>query len=189
MFFLPDSEFSGWAYLQGHVNDWTHGGEPQEAWFGFSIEVGDVQPRAPSLSLFPSRVNLAYSADGGGNWSPVAAGLGFDRFGRGSYSWTVPGAALSSDQYLIRAGVVPLARSARRFRRTVHGGRGHARVLCQRLFGRRRRVHHGVREERKHRQGPMQPMASLSPCWRRTTWGRVTWSTSIRATTSCCGTR
>ena len=63
-------------------------GEPQEAWFGFSIEVCAVQPLAPSLSLYPSRVNLEYSADGGGT---LGIGGGRPRLRPASDGGRIPG--------------------------------------------------------------------------------------------------
>ena len=48
-------------------------------------------------------VNLQLSADDGATWSTIATNLTMDRFGRGSYIWTVPTNLTSGNQYLIRA--------------------------------------------------------------------------------------
>ena len=47
------------------------------------------------------KVNLQYSGNGGSSWSTIASNLTMDRFGRGSYAWTIP-TAIASGNYLIR---------------------------------------------------------------------------------------
>ncbi len=44
-------------------------------------------------------VDLSVSANGGTSWTTVATGLTMDRFGRGSYIWTVPSDATPGNQY------------------------------------------------------------------------------------------
>ena len=48
-------------------------------------------------------VNLQLSADDGTTWSTIATNLTMDRFGRGSYAWTIPTNMTSGNQYLIQA--------------------------------------------------------------------------------------
>ena len=48
-------------------------------------------------------VDLQYSADGGGSWQPIAAGLPMDAWGRGSYNWTIPAGLTPGNNYLVRA--------------------------------------------------------------------------------------
>ena len=47
-------------------------------------------------------VNIDVSPDGGTTWTSIAAGVTMDRFGRGSYPWTIPATLTPGDQYLIR---------------------------------------------------------------------------------------
>src|SRR6185369_17123958 len=47
--------------------------------------------------------NLELSADNGASWSPLAGNLPADRFGRGSYLWTIPANQPLGGQYLVRA--------------------------------------------------------------------------------------
>ena len=63
------------------------------------IELGAANP----LGMAAPTVNLELSADGGANWSPLANDLTMDRFGRGSYLWTIPGGQAAGSQYRIRA--------------------------------------------------------------------------------------
>ena len=46
--------------------------------------------------------NLDLSGDNGATWSPLAADQPVDRFGRGSYTWTVPANQPLGSQYLVR---------------------------------------------------------------------------------------
>jgi parallel beta-helix repeat protein len=63
------------------------------------IELVTRAPAAPG----GDSIDLAASMDGGLTFSPIAAGLGVDRFGRGSFRWT-PGAAAGAALIRIRAG-------------------------------------------------------------------------------------
>ena len=46
--------------------------------------------------------NLDLSGDNGATWTPLAANQPVDRFGRGSYTWTVPANQPLGSQYLVR---------------------------------------------------------------------------------------
>jgi parallel beta-helix repeat protein len=48
-------------------------------------------------------VHLQLSSDDGGTWTTIATGLSMDRFGRGSYNWTIPTSLTPGSQYLLRA--------------------------------------------------------------------------------------
>jgi uncharacterized repeat protein (TIGR01451 family) len=62
------------------------------------IEVLAANPSGVPSPTF----NIDVSADNGVTWSLVAAGVGVDRFGRGSYPWTIPASMAVSNEYLVR---------------------------------------------------------------------------------------
>ena len=70
-------------------------------------------------------VNLQYSPDSGTTWSTIVTNLTMDRFGRGSYTWSIPTTLASGNQYLIRAvsndGTNPTGASPQAFQITNNG--------------------------------------------------------------------
>ncbi len=46
--------------------------------------------------------DLELSGDGGASWTPLAAGLAVDRYGRGRFQWSIPGGLPEGNQYLVR---------------------------------------------------------------------------------------
>jgi hypothetical protein len=82
---------------------------------GISISLATLANSAPAIisgieiqaddpfGLAAPSFNLELSGDNGATWSPLASNLSADRFGRGSYPWTIPANQPLGSQYLIRA--------------------------------------------------------------------------------------
>ncbi|HEV8290646.1 MAG TPA: right-handed parallel beta-helix repeat-containing protein, partial [Tepidisphaeraceae bacterium] len=64
--------------------------------------ISGVEITAANAGGDSSSMDLEYSLDNGGNWTPIAQGLASDRFGDGSFSWT-PDTASAGNTALIRA--------------------------------------------------------------------------------------
>ena len=57
---------------------------------------------ANPLGVADPRVDLQYSPDGS-VWTPLASNLSMDRFGRGSFAWSIPALIAEGSDYRIRA--------------------------------------------------------------------------------------